>query len=197
MHVILAIQGRRSVRFLDREEIIACGDDGRLMSSFPVRLLESDIGHLGVVMDADVDVTKRWSRFKDMLAAAGYNNIPNSPDPSGTIVDPPPNSLLPRTGIWLMPDNKETGILEDFLRFLVPQNCELFNYATSVVAAIPPKELHFPKLAEPKALIHTWLAWQKDPGRPLGQSITAKYLDTNVAQVDVFMAWLERLYGLN
>lgn len=96
-----------------------------------------------------------------------------------------------------MPDNKETGILEDFLRFLVPPDCELFKYANSVLAAIPPAEVRFSKLAEPKALLHTWLAWQKDPGRPLGQSITAKYLDAGVGEVDVFISWLERLFGEN
>jgi hypothetical protein len=197
-HVIVAIQGRREIRLLDRDkEIVECGDDGRLMSSFPVRLLESDIVRLGVVMDADVDVAKRWNHFKTMLTDAGYLDIPNSPEPSGTIIHPPPDSLLPRVGIWLMPDNKETGILEDFLRFLVPPDCELFKYATQVVAAIPSAEVRYPKLAAPKAILHTWLAWQKHPGRPLGQSITAKYLDTEVARVDVFVAWLERLYGEN
>jgi hypothetical protein len=53
----------------------------------------------------------------------------------------------------------------------------------SSVAAIPEAERRFGPLAEPKAIIHTWLAWQKEPGKPLGTAITARFLDPNVAEV--------------
>jgi len=62
------------------------------------------------------------------------------------------------------------------------------------VAAIPADERRFSQLAQPKALIHTWLAWQEEPGKPLGTAITARYLDPDVAQVDVLVSWLNRLY---
>jgi len=42
--------------------------------------------------------------------------------------------------------------------------------------------------------MHTWLAWQEEPGKPLGTAITAKFLDANVAQVDVLVAWLKALF---
>src|SRR5436190_24268592 len=32
-----------------------------------------------------------------------------------------------------------------------------------------------------KALIHTWLAWQEKPGRPLGLAITARYFDATAS----------------
>ena len=51
-------------------------------------------------------------------------------------------------------------------------------------------------LDEPKAVIHTWLAWQKEPGRPFGTAITARFLDPNVPEVDVLVAWLKRLFFL-
>jgi hypothetical protein len=62
------------------------------------------------------------------------------------------------------------------------------------VANIPKGEVRFSKLDEPKAVIHTWLAWQEEPGRPLGTAITARYLDPHVPEVDVLVAWLNRLY---
>ena len=93
-----------------------------------------------------------------------------------------------------MPDNQTKGILEDFLRFLVPTESHLLNHALSSVATIPEGERRFTELVEPKAIIHTWLAWQKEPGKPLGTAITARYLDHDVAQVDVLMAWLTRLF---
>lgn len=191
-HVILAIQGRRELRFLDKDEIIDCKDCGQLLSGFPVRLNESDISQLGVVMDADVSLPNRWSELRSMLIAAGYLTVPPLPSEQGTVIEPPAESILPRVGIWLMPDNRNSGILEDFLGFLVPADCRLMAYAQTVVANLPEKR--FSPVAGPKALIHTWLAWQEEPGRPLGQSITAKFLDAGVPQVDAFVEWLRRLF---
>lgn len=195
-HVILAIQGRRGIRLLDSEkkEFMVCEDIGRLLSSLPIQLIGSDISQLGVVVDADVNPSNRWTEFRAILLAAGYVDVPQNPSAQGTIVEAPADSILPRVGIWLMPDNKSSGILEDFLRFLVPANCGLFSHAQMVVSTLPEKR--FSPVAEPKAVIHTWLAWQEDPGRPLGQSITAKFLDADAPQVDVFVDWLQKLFGV-
>ncbi len=104
------------------------------------------------------------------------------------------NKLLPRVGVWVMPDNQTEGILEDFLRFLVPENSALFGHVESSVAEIPEGEVRFRPPDTPKAIIHTWLAWQREPGKPLGAAITARYLDPNVAKVDLLVAWLNRLF---
>ncbi len=93
-----------------------------------------------------------------------------------------------------MPNNQISGILEDFLRFLVPQPNILFDHAKVSVASIPEGERRFKQLAEPKAVIHTWLAWQEEPGFPFGTAITARFLDPDVPEVDVLAAWLKRLF---
>jgi len=124
----------------------------------------------------------------------GYEKLRDNPAAEGTIVEPPAGKFLPRVGIWIMPDNQTKGILEDFLRFLVPEGSALFEHVKSSVAAIPQGERRFHLLAEPKAVIHTWLAWQEEPGKPLGTAITARYLDPDVTQVDVLVSWLNRLY---
>ena len=165
-----------------------------LLNSLPIRLKESEVDSLGIVLDADTDVGGRWIAVGNRLAQSGYSKTPQSPSPSGTIIPSPTPDLLPRVGIWLMPDNKTPGILEDFLRFLVPSPCPLFDRVESVVAGIPTSERRFGRLAEPKAIIHTWLAWQEEPGRPLGTAIKARYLDPHVAEVNVFASWLNRLF---
>ena len=124
----------------------------------------------------------------------GYQHVPDNPAAEGTILDPPADTLLPRVGIWIMPDNQTKGILEDFLRFLVPEGSQLFRHVESSVMAIPEGERRFSQFDEPKAIIYTWLAWQEKPGKPLGTAITAKFLDPNVGQVDVLIAWLKRLF---
>ncbi len=191
-HVLKAICGQRSVGKLD--EIKPQGSVNQLLENFPVRLKESEIEVLGIVLDADTDLAGRWDSMKHRLQQAGYEAVPDQPAADGTILPPPPNKLLPRFGVWLMPDNQNRGILEDFLRFLVPTGSQLFEHVKSSVASIPESERRFSQLAEPKAIIHTWLAWQEEPGKPLGIAITAKFLDPKVAQVDILVAWLKRLY---
>lgn len=191
-HVIMHICGNRGVQKLD--EIAPQESVERLLDNFPVRLKESDLEVLGIVLDADTDLQGRWESLRHRLTQAGYTGVPELPAPNGTILPAPPNTLLPRFGVWIMPDNQSTGILEDFLHFLVPTGSLLFEHVRSSVASIPEGERRFSQVAEPKALIHTWLAWQEEPGRPLGTAITAKFLDANVAQVDVLVSWLKALF---
>ncbi len=43
-------------------------------------------------------------------------------------------------------------------------------------------------------IIHTWLAWQREPGRPYGTAISERFLDPNVAEARVIAAWLRKLF---
>jgi hypothetical protein len=192
-HVLKHLCGNRGGLLLD--DIKPHGEVDQLLDSFPVRLKASEYGDIiGVIIDADTDLDSRWRSLQNRLIRVGYEGVPDNPAPEGTILDPPNDKLLPRVGIWIMPDNRSKGILEDFLQFLIPEGSLLFEHVKTSIAGIPAGERHFSKLAEPKALIHTWLAWQKEPGKSLGTAITARYLDPGVAQVDVLMSWLNRLY---
>lgn len=191
--VLKHLCGNRGVPRLD--DVKSHGGVERLLDSFPVRLKASEDGDVvGVVIDADTDLSARWQSLRNRLIGVGYQGVPENPAPDGTIFDPPADALLPRVGVWIMPDNQTKGILEDFLRFLVPAESRLLQHVLTSVAAIPEGERRFTQLAEPKAIIHTWLAWQAEPGKPLGTAITARYLDPDVAQVDVLVAWLNRLF---
>jgi hypothetical protein len=192
-HVLKHICGNRGIARLD--EVKPHDGVAALLKNVPVRLKMSEDGDIvGVVIDADTDVKARWQSLRDGLIDVGYQNVPADPALDGTIVDPPAQTLLPRVGIWMMPDNQTNGILEDFLRFLVPQGGTLFDHVQSSVATIPEADRRFSPFVKPKAIVHTWLAWQEEPGKPLGTAITARFLDPNVAQVDVLVSWLNRLF---
>jgi hypothetical protein len=191
-HVFKNICGQRSVGELD--EIKPQQGVKNLLNNLPVWLKDSDIEVLGVVLDADTDLAGRWDALKHRLLQAGYSVVPDRPASDGTILDPPADSLLPRFGVWIMPDNQSKGILEDFLRFLVPKGSRLFEHVESSVATIPEADRRFTKLAEPKAVIHTWLAWQVEPGKPFGTAIKERFLDPNCSQADVLVVWLKRLF---
>ena len=192
-HVLKHICGNRNVPHLD--EVKQHGGVDRLLESVPVRLKASEEGDvIGVIIDADTDMSAQWQSVRDRIIAVGYGQVPEQPAADGTILDPPADTLLPRLGIWIMPDNRTDGILEDFLRFLVPQPSNLFDHVEASVATIPEDDRRFSELENPKAIIHTWLAWQEEPGRPLGTAITARFLDPHVAEVDTLVSWLNRLF---
>ncbi len=192
-HVVKHICGNRNVGRID--EIIAVGGVDTLIESLTIRLKASEDGDIvGVIVDADTDLESRWNAVRSRLVGLDYTDVPLHPQQGGTILDPPIGSMLPRFGVWLMPDNKTPGILEDFLQFLIPAGSKLFEHVKSSVESIPEDERRFTELARPKVDIHTWLAWQDEPGKPLGIAITAKYLDSHTATVDVFISWLNRRF---
>jgi hypothetical protein len=103
-----------------------------------------------------------------------------------------------------MPDNKVPGELEHFISFLVPaaeQNV-LWQYAGDCLrnmperSSLPDREQQY--VFHPgntiKAHVHTWLAWQSEPGKPIGQAITKKYLDANAPHARLFLEWIRRLF---
>ena len=193
-HVLKHICGSHNIPHLD--EVKPHGSVDRLLESIPVQLrASSDEGDVvGVVIDADDNLPRRWRSIQEMLVQTGYDRVPNQPEPDGTVLDPPPQALLPRVGIWMMPDNRMKGILETFLTSMIPKPNALFDHVEACVAAIPDSERRFKPAKEPKAIIHTWLAWQEEPGMPPGLAITANYLDASVAEVDSLVSWLNRLY---
>ena len=195
-HVMKHICGKRNVPDLD--EIRPHGSVERLLEAFPVQLkasAEDDV--VGVVMDADAEIGTRWREVRGALADAGYQDVPVQPAVDGTVlesVEAAEGRRLPRAGIWIMPDNRTGGIMEDFLRFLIPPQSVLFDHVERSLDAIPAAERRFRPVAKPKATIHTWLAWQREPGMPLGRAISARFLDPDVSQVDVLVGWLMRLF---
>ena len=96
------------------------------------------------------------------------------PSSSGTVIQ---EDGKPIVGIWLMPDNQIPGMLENFLSFLVPLNDPLWSFAEDVLEQVIKQDCRFPEVHKIKARVHTWLAWQKEPGKPLGQAITKQYFD--------------------
>ena len=191
-HVIKNLCGRHDLPYL--EEIKEYRGYAKLLESFPIRLKESDIQALGLVIDADTDLGARWQSIRDRIAQAGYPGVPDEPEIAGLVLEPPPSTLLPRVGVWIMPENTVPGILENFIEKLVPPGDQLFDYAETCVQAIPPALKLFRDVDLPKARIHTWLAWQNEPGKPLGQSITTRVLDANAPLAIHFVEWLKRLF---
>lgn len=187
-HVIWGLMKARE--FPETFAVEAKGGVENLLRVFPVQAKGSGIKAVGVVIDADVDLARRWDSIRSILSGLGYDPPVSIPG-DGVILEA---NAMPRVGVWIMPDNSLSGMLEDFVGYLVPSGDLLWARAEQVIADIPVELAGFTPQHLSKALIHTWLAWQEDPGTPMGLAITKKYLDSSAVTAEPFINWLRRLF---
>lgn len=143
---------------------------------------------LGVIVDANDDPQARWRAVTDRLRKAGVEP-PDEPEPSGVIIEG-----APRIGVWMMPDNKSHGELEDFVAKMIPADDAIWCSSRSYVADIPAAERRFAQGKTLRAQVHAWLAVREDPRR-MGQAITAGDLDTGAEPCQSFVRWLRALFS--
>lgn len=146
---------------------------------------------LGIVVDADDDLLARWQSVRDVLGNAGYLAVPRNPEADGTVIA---QVGRPTVGVWIMPDNTLPGILEHFVEFMVPRDDVLWPRVIQCLAQLPEAERRFRVRDMMKARVHTWLAWQAEPGKPIGQAITSRYLDADAPHARQFIQWVRRTF---
>lgn len=148
---------------------------------------------VGIVADANDDLNARWQAVTDRIRRAGLSiEPPASPDPEGTII--PDGSRRPRVGIWLMPDNRSPGEIEDFVATMIPNGDPVRPLAERYIDGIPAADRKFAEGKIPRAKVHAWLAAREDPRR-MGAAIGAGDLDTEVPLCQSFADWLRRLFA--
>lgn len=169
-----------------------------LLKALPTALRSNKVKRLGVVVDADLDISSRWQSIRNILINRHYENVPTSLVPEGTIVELEdiPVIGVPKVGVWIMPDNQLPGMLEHFVSFLGATSDPLWSIADNCLNDIPNEHRHFTENHRIKAHIHTWLAWQEEPGTPLGSAINKRYFDATAPHAQNLIAWIRRLFEL-
>ncbi len=156
-------------------------------------LKESGLKVLGIIADANENVKQRWSSLRNRCLGT-FSELPDDVPASGLIQE---NESGLKLGVWLMPDNQSHGMMETFLTYLVPDDGNpVLKFAESARnkahrLGAPYKEAH-----SDKAKIHTWLAWQDPPGRPLHNAVMQRLLDPCSPHAAVFVTWFRSLFGM-
>ena len=190
--VIWALCGKFAVT--ENFDVIDCGSDSKILSEASIRIKLPEVETLGLILDADEDIEKRWLSIKDKITSFGYN-LPEKISNEGLVVQNSSQYKV-RFGLWIMPNNKIKGRIEDFIKFLIPAEDKLQPKAEKITAEIEKEDLNLYSIDHhSKALIHTWLAWQKKPGQKMGTAITATYLNTEEQNCQLFINWLKELYA--
>ena len=101
----------------------------------------------------------------------------------------------PRFGVWIMPDNRFHGMLEDLLIRLIPEESGLlYGLARNCVVEAARNGASFKDVHQTKAEIHTWLAWQDEPGAQLHEAVKHRVLDARKPESRPFVDWFRRLF---
>jgi len=159
------------------------------------QLQESSVQALGIVVDANASFSGRWQRIRDFCRSQGAA-VPNVCPETGLRVD---NILGTRFGAWIMPNNRDDGMLENFCQAMVPaaENQILWDYArNSASFARDDYRAPFIEGHVHKAQVHTWLAWQNPPGERMGSAITKRILKAEMGWGNEFASWFRALYGV-
>lgn len=159
--------------------------------------LDYTVKSLGIIVDADSAPLSRWDALCSLARQAGVGNFPAEVVYDGyvTILNRVNKPSL-KIGFWIMPDNLHTGMLEHFVSAMIaPQNF-LWDKAVRDVQAIPSNQRLFPNRHTRKAEIHTWLAWQETPGKPMGIGVTAGYFDHQSPIALAFVQWIKTLFDV-
>ena len=191
-HVVIHLSERSGLTqnfvIVEKEGINSLLDSIEVEVDIPGRTI------LGIVLDANDNPNARWQALTDRLNRLRQEDhfelpeLPEQPNPSGTIIE---GKL--RIGVWLMPDNRSTGELEDFVGSMIPSGDPVWPLAEAYIEGIPPAERKFAPGKIQRAKVHAWLATREEPRR-MGLAIKARDLVTEAANTAAFVDWLRTLF---
>lgn len=194
-HVIWNLAQRLGLK--ENFEVVAKDSYSDIITVLPTELKSTNtLERLGVIVDADTNLTGHWQAIRNILINSGFYEVPESLPDTGLICRPiDPEQLI--VGVWIMPDNQLKGMIEDFIIQMVPdiQNDPLLKRTDAVLHELEENKLNRYKMVHhSKARIHTWLAWHDEPGLPMGSAITNRILSTDNDLCIKFVDWLRRMF---
>ena len=197
---VLLVEGRDDEHVVDhirrRSDPVRCfkirekGGFDQLVASIGVEIKAPGRRAVGIIVDANDDIEARWAAVKNRLSRAGI--AVGDRDPSGTVV----RSISPEpdVGIWVMPDNRSPGELEDFIAAMIPVDDLVWPLSQAYIDGIPADSRLFRSKKVLRAKVHAWLAARERP-RPMGLAIGAGDLEVAGTLCNELAAWLRRLFG--
>lgn len=162
------------------------------------QLEDGSIKHLGVVVDADYEgehglgFTRTVEQVTNVVKKLGFDSAKKVDEAHGGLVFPHSDGLAD-LGLWVMPDNQQEGMLEDWIKHCIIQAEQpVFQHATKVIESLDSPK--FKPIHRSKAEVATWLAWQKSPGHGLYYALEEQLIDPNNTLFLGLTNWLAHIY---
>lgn len=165
----------------------------------------SDTKRIGLIIDADTNITARYqSIIKELKSTLGITitsaELANVNGFVRDITNLAGDTV--RIGIWIMPDNISAGRLEDFLFNKIERTNGIFQQvepALSAIENIAGKDASIAaKIYKPihrdKAKLHTFMAWNNPPDMSMGMAVRKGFFPIESAEEKLFRRWMEELF---
>ncbi len=172
-------------------QIVDKGNSSELLKSVPQEVVTKGRKTVGVMIDTDADLEKRWDQLVECFGQREIA-LPQSPKSAGTIILPK-QDYMPRVGIWLMPDNVSQGELEDFAIGMIPSDDDVWELSQRFVDSIPNSSRKFQPNKISKAKLYAWLATRKEPCR-MGAAVGTGDLEPTSPPCRALLTWLTDLF---
>lgn len=162
-------------------------------TDFQFELAEPSLFALGVILDADTSAGDTWQRLRRRCSDF-ISEPPITMPTTGFIAE---TNTGKRFGIWVMPDNASTGMMETFLKYLVPTECgDSWAFAEQQTLEAKGHGATYRDVHRDKANIHSWLAWQDEPGQQLHDAVKQRILRPDSPYAQPFVNWFRELFGV-
>ncbi len=169
------------------------GGKPELLAGVETAIRVSTDRSVGFVLDANSSLRDCWKAISSRLRNVGVE-APAAIPRGGFIGEA--KAFRARVGVWIIPDNRRDGALEDFLRDLVDEEDPLLPYAEESVDHARELGARFSENDAGKAVLHTWLAWQQEPGLPYGTAMRARYFRSDSPAARAFVTWFRTVFHI-
>ena len=99
-------------------------DKNKLLTGMKAEVMTSNDKAIGFVLDADGPPKDLWDSVRGRLKGLGLN-LPNKIPEDGFVGDMA--IFQARVGVWLMPDNRRSGAVEEFCKTSLRKETHCFN----------------------------------------------------------------------
>lgn len=159
---------------------------------------QGPLQRLGLVVDADYTAhgggfAKTLQQVQQILPADKYETTPNI-CPGGGLIFAGKDGRAD-LGVWIMPNNHDEGMLEDWICAAIPgqgEQAQLLAHARTTIGGLPIKL--FKDIHRAKAETATWLAWQESPDRGLYNALKKNLLSPAAPGYTALLAWLQQVF---
>ena len=181
------------------EFVLEAGSYQKAKAAFKLSLKKQGLRNLGLIVDANLEgVETRFIGLKNLIESTLEIKLPKAEKLTKNGFTFQFEDLT--VGVWIMPNNSENGYLEHFLGKLIDPKNETLQFAKDTVDELWTKEFcEFKTLKEvkkQKALLHTFLAWQKSPGLPMGTAVRSNFFNVKLDQAANFEKWFSKTFEL-
>lgn len=188
------------IKVVSRPETVLISEAGsreKLLRLMSTRIKAGNHSALGFVIDADVNlpnesaIQRTWSSIRHRAEQGGLT-VPSELHENGVVVGDIRSEMC--VGFWVMPNNRDPGAIEEFLRQVIEKNDPLIGFAETCTREAKARHPDaFADSAFSKAHLACWLAWHPEPGRPYGQAILHDYFRKDMELCKRFIDWVQLL----